>query len=70
MSQFYLDVEKLMKREGCNLTHLAEKVGINKGNLSKIANGRPVNIKTINKVAQALNIENANEILTLKKVKR
>ncbi|MDX9635989.1 MULTISPECIES: helix-turn-helix domain-containing protein [Bacillus] len=70
MTQFYLDVEKLRRREGnITLERLAEKVGIHKGNLSRMARGNPVNLATINKIANALKIEDINEIVSFKKSK-
>ncbi|PGB54585.1 helix-turn-helix domain-containing protein [Bacillus anthracis] len=68
MTQFYLDVEKLRRREGnITLERLAEKVGIHKGNLSRMARGNPVNLATINKIANALKIDDISEIVSIKK---
>lgn len=67
MNRVYLDVEKLKKRESLTLTQLAVKVGINKGNLHRMANGASVNLSTVNKIMRALNITDINEVLSHKK---
>ncbi|MGR5990376.1 helix-turn-helix domain-containing protein [Bacillus paranthracis] len=68
MRQFYVDVEKLLKREGnITLTELAERVDIHKSNLSRMARGTPVNLATINKIANALKIDDISEIVSIKK---
>ena len=52
MRQFYVDIERLIRREGkITLTELADKVDIHKSHLSRMARGTPVNLVTINKIA-------------------
>lgn len=68
MRRFYIDIDKLLKREGnITLSELAEKVGIHKGNLSRMARGTPANLGTVNKIANALKIDDINEIISMKK---
>ncbi|MCU5658271.1 helix-turn-helix transcriptional regulator [Bacillus cereus] len=70
MRQFYVDIERLLNREGkITLTELAEKVDIHKSHLSRMARGTPVNLVTINKIANALNIDDISEIVSIKKTK-
>ncbi|PDZ11429.1 transcriptional regulator [Bacillus pseudomycoides] len=66
MNKVYLDIEKIKKQERLTLPQLAEKVGIYKGNLYRMANGASVNLSTVNKIMKALNIDDINEVLSRK----
>jgi transcriptional regulator with XRE-family HTH domain len=50
-----MNIKEKRKEKGISLNQLAEKTGINKGNLSKIENGHTnITIKTLKKIAKAL----------------
>ncbi|MDD7777977.1 MULTISPECIES: helix-turn-helix domain-containing protein [Bacillus] len=66
MSEYFVDIKKLMSRESCSLPVLADKVGVNKGHLSQLMNGKSATLKTVNKIMNALEITDINEVLSVK----
>ncbi|EEM06209.1 helix-turn-helix transcriptional regulator [Bacillus pseudomycoides] len=64
---FYVDIKRLTRKRGITLDQLSDKTGIHKANLSRMAYGEPVTMRTVNKIAIALNIKEANELLTFRK---
>lgn len=66
MTEYYVDIKKLMQRERCSLPVLAEKVGINKGHLSQLKNGKSANLRTVSKIMNALRIEDINDIVSIR----
>ncbi|WP_459501108.1 helix-turn-helix domain-containing protein [Bacillus sp. C1] len=64
---FYVDIKRLTRKRGLTLDQLSDKTGIHKANLSRMSYGEPVNMRTVNKIALALNIQEANELLTFRK---
>ena len=65
-----LRIKEVIKEKGMTITELADKMGINRVNLSNMVNGNPT-VETLNKIATALNVPitelfsaGANEELT------
>ncbi|CAH0256288.1 hypothetical protein SRABI80_03107 [Peribacillus frigoritolerans] len=52
--EIYVDIEKILKSRGMTLSLLSDRTGIDKGNLSRIKNKKPITFKTLNKIASAL----------------
>lgn len=48
-----LRIKEVIKEKGMTITELAEKMGINRVNLSNMVNGNPT-IETLNKIADAI----------------
>ncbi|MGH0679027.1 helix-turn-helix domain-containing protein [Bacillus luti] len=66
MIEYYIDIKKIMERERCSLPVLADKVGINKGHLSQLKNGKSANLRTVSKIMRSLKIVDVNEVLSIK----
>ena len=47
-----LRIKEVIKEKGMTITELAEKMGINRVNLSNMVNGNPT-VETLNKIADA-----------------
>ncbi len=50
-----LRIKEVIKEQGLTITELAEKMGINRVNLSNMVNGNPT-VETLNKIADALGV--------------
>ena len=50
-----LRIKEVIKEKGMTITELADKMGINRVNLSNMVNGNPT-VETLNKIALALNV--------------
>lgn len=50
-----LRIKEVIKEKGMTITELADKMGINRVNLSNMVNGNPT-VETLNKIATALNV--------------
>ena len=50
-----LRIKEVIKEKGMTITELADKMGINRVNLSNMVNGNPT-VETLNKIADALNV--------------
>ena len=50
-----LRIKDVVKEKGMTITELADKMGINRVNLSNMVNGNPT-VETLNKIADALNV--------------
>lgn len=50
-----LRIKEVIKGKGTTITELADKMGINRVNLSNMVNGNPT-VETLNKIADALNV--------------
>ena len=50
-----LRIKEVIKEKGMTITELADKMGINRVNLSNMVNGNPTD-ETLNKIADALNV--------------
>ena len=48
-----LRIKDVIKEKGMTITELAEKMGINRVNLSNMVNGNPT-VETLNKIADAI----------------
>lgn len=48
-----LRIKEVIKEKGMTITELADKMGINRVNLSNMVNGNPT-VETLNKIADAL----------------
>ena len=48
-----LRIKEVIKEKGMTITELADKMGINRVNLSNMVNGNPT-VETLNKIAGAL----------------
>lgn len=48
-----LRIKEVIKEKGMTITELAEKMGINRVNLSNMVNGNPT-VETLNKIADAI----------------
>lgn len=48
-----LRIKEVIKEKGMTITELADKMGINRVNLSNMVNGNPT-VETLNKIASAL----------------
>lgn len=48
-----LRIKEVIKEKGMTITELAEKMGINRVNLSNTVNGNPT-VETLNKIADAI----------------
>lgn len=48
-------IKEVIKEKGLTITELAEKMGINRVNLSSMVNGNPT-VETLNKIADALGV--------------
>ncbi|MDM5432353.1 helix-turn-helix transcriptional regulator [Bacillus hominis] len=66
MAEYYVDIKRLMQREKCSLPVLADKIGINKGHLSQLKNGKSANLRTVSKIMNALRIEDINEVVSIR----
>lgn len=47
----------VLAKKGLNQTELAEKIGMSRGNLSTIVNGKRCKVETVIKIATALGVE-------------
>jgi len=52
-----------MAKKGLNQTELAKVVGMSRGNLSTIINGKRCKAETLLKIAKALGVEDINDLL-------
>lgn len=52
--QFYVDIEKILKRKGMTLTELSNKTGIRIEVLSRVKHSRRVTFSTLNKIANGI----------------
>ena len=50
-----LRIKEVIKEKGMTITELADKMGINRVNLSNMVNGNPT-VETLNKIADALEV--------------
>ena len=50
-----LRIKEVIKEKGMTITELADKMGINRVNLSNMVNGNPT-VETLNKIAGALEV--------------
>ena len=50
-----LRIKEVIKEKGMTITELADKMGINRVNLSNMVNGNPT-VETLNKIAAALEV--------------
>lgn len=50
-----LRIKEVIKEKGMTITELADKMGINRVNLSNMVNGNPT-VETLNKIADTLNV--------------
>ena len=50
-----LIIKEVIKEKGMTITELADKMGINRVNLSNMVNGNPT-VETLNKIADALEV--------------
>ena len=50
-----LRIKEVIKEKGMTITELADKMGINRVNLSNMVNGNPT-VETLTKIASALNV--------------
>ena len=50
-----LRIKEVIKERGMTITELADKMGINRVNLSNMVNGNPT-VETLNKIADALEV--------------
>ena len=50
-----LRIKEVIKEKGMTITELADKMGINRVNLSNMVNGNPT-VETLNKIADALGV--------------
>ena len=50
-----LRIKEVIKEKGMTITELADKMGINRVNLSNMINGNPT-VETLTKIASALNV--------------
>ena len=50
-----LRIKEVIKEKGMTITELADKMGINRVNLSNMVNGNPT-VETLTKIATALNV--------------
>lgn len=50
-----LRIKEVIKEKGMTITELADKMGINRVNLSNMVNGNPT-VETLNKIADALSV--------------
>lgn len=50
-----LRIKEVIKEKGTTITELADKMRINRVNLSNMVNGNPT-VETLNKIADALNV--------------
>ena len=50
-----LRIKEVIKEKGMTITELADKMGINRVNLSIMVNGNPT-VETLNKIADALDV--------------
>lgn len=50
-----LRIKEVIKEKGTTITELADKMEINRVNLSNMVNGNPT-VETLNKIANALNV--------------
>lgn len=50
-----LRIKEVIKEKGLTITELADKMGINRVNLSSMVNGNPT-VETLEKIATALNV--------------
>ena len=48
-----LKIKEVIKEKGMTITELADKMGINRVNLSNMVNGNPT-VETLNKIADAI----------------
>lgn len=48
-----LRIKEVIKERGMTITELADKMGINRVNLSNMVNGNPT-VETLNKIADAI----------------
>lgn len=53
----------VLAKKGLNQTELAEKIGMSRGNLSTIVNGKRCKAETVLRIAEALDIKNINDLL-------
>ena len=56
-----LRIKEVIKEKGMTITELADKMGINRVNLSNMVNGNPT-VETLNKIADAIGCEVAELI--------
>lgn len=53
----------MMAKKGLNQRQLADSLGMSRGNLSTIINGKRCKAETVLKLARALGIEDINDLL-------
>ncbi len=51
-----LRIKEVIKERGLTITELADRMGINRVNLSNMVNGNPT-VETLNKIADALGVQ-------------
>lgn len=67
MKKIYLRINELLYKHRLSMTELHLKTGIRRATLSELANGKRMRIQFehIEKIANALDIDDINEIITL-----
>ncbi|MGR5867833.1 helix-turn-helix domain-containing protein [Bacillus pacificus] len=63
--KYYIDLGKITNRYDITIAELAHKTGIHASNLSRIKRNKTVSLNNLSKIAEALNIQDVNELLSI-----